>query len=78
MSKELTSRYIYVYRDKFRKVTWGATNMRKLEQKSGISYGKLRYWFEQQNDGKGTDEVEFDAFRITRLSVSMIFNKNDP
>jgi len=74
MKERITSRYIYVYRDRFRKVTWGATNMRTLERKSGIAYHKLRYWFDTQD----RDEMEFDAFRITRLPVSMIFNKNDP
>lgn len=73
MSKELTSRYLYIYKDKFRGILWGATNMRTLSRKSGINYGKLRYWFEQQSK----DGVEFDAFRIDKLLVSMIFNKND-
>ena len=74
MGERLTSRQIYVYTDKFRGITWGATNMRTLERKSGISYNKLRYWFYTQDK----DEVEFDAFRITRLQTSMIFNKRDP
>ena len=73
MSKELTSRYIFVYKDKFRGVIWGATNMRTLSRKSGINYGKLRYWFDQQS----MDGVEFDAYRIDRLPVSRIFNKAD-
>ncbi|MFC2080861.1 hypothetical protein ACFLR8_01460 [Bacteroidota bacterium] len=73
MSKELSSRYLYIYKDKSRGSIWGATNMRTLSRKSGINYGKLRYWFDQQSK----DGVEFDAFRIDRLLVSLIFNKAD-
>lgn len=74
MSKELSSRFIYIYKDKFRGTIWGATNMRTLERKSGISYHKLRYWFDHQDK----ISVEFDAYRIDRLQVNMIFNKCDP
>lgn len=74
MGKELSSLFIYVYKDKFRGTIWGATNMRTLSRKSGIAYHKLRYWFHRQRK----DTVEFDAYRIDRLPVSMIFNKNDP
>ncbi len=74
MSKELTSRFLYIFRDKSRGVLWGATNMRTLSRKSRISYNRLRYWFYDQNK----DGVEMDGFRIDRLPTSLIFNKNDP
>jgi len=73
VAQRLTSRYIYVCRDMTRGHTWGATNMRTLSRKSGISYHRLRYWFNHRDK----DEVEFDQYRITRLSTNMIFNKAD-
>lgn len=71
MPLRLTSRYLYVYKDKFRGIVWGATNLRALSRKSGIPYGRLRWWFSDQDK----DTVEFDDYRIDRLSTSMIFTK---
>ncbi len=79
MLKVLSSRYVYVYKDKFRGSIWGATNMTKLAEKSGIKRDRIRYLFDKldREDGLNRSTIEFDAFRIDRLPVSLIFNKND-
>ncbi len=71
MAERLTSRYIYVYKNKFRGTVWGIADMRILERKSGIPYHWLRWWFGHQKK----ISVEFDGYRIDRLLTSMIFNK---
>jgi len=73
MRKLITSRFIYIYRDKFRGSIWGATNMRVLSRKSGIPYERIRYWFSRQRK----NSMEMDGFRIDKLLTSLIFNKND-
>ena len=71
--KRISSGWLYIYSDLRRGTRWAATNLRTLERKSGIPYGRLRYWFYDKNK----DQVEFDLFRIERLDVDMIFTKND-
>ncbi len=71
MSQRLTSRQIYIYKDKLRDIIWGATNMRTLSRKSAIPYNRLRWWFYHQDK----NSVEFDEYRIDRLPTSLIYNK---
>jgi len=73
MADRLTGRYVFVYKDKRRGTLWGATNMATLARKSGISYPRIRYWFDTLNK----DGVEFDLYRIDRLPRDLIFTKND-
>lgn len=68
----LYSRQLYIYRDKLRGLSIGATDLVTLSVKTGIPLGRLKYWFHE----KRYEYFENDEIQITVVMGQMIFNRN--